>query len=274
VRWRVCTLLASAALAVAGCGGDDGVGIEPIADAASASSHARGVRIELRGTVDASGQTAPIQADGVMDMRGGRGRMTVDVPGQGQLQEVLDGTVLYMRVPNGPKQLDGRHWARLDIAAAQRRAGIDLGPLQQNGRSDPREMLKQLERVSGKVQKVGSDDVRGTETTHYRARVDLRKVPEGVPEAQREVVRKSAERIVAITGMDGYPVDVWIDDHKLVRRLAMDMSMKIQGQDAHMQMTMDFFDYGAPVAFRLPPKDDVKDITEQAGDAMNGGLTK
>ena len=52
------------------------------------------------------------------------------------------------------------------------RAGFDFGELEQFAKSDPRDVLGALRAVTSEVETVGSEQLRGVETTHYRATVD------------------------------------------------------------------------------------------------------
>ena len=50
-----------------------------------------------------------------------------------------------------------------------------------------------LRAVSEEVEELGTEDVRGVETTHYRTTVDLRRYPDLVPPDRRELARRSIE---------------------------------------------------------------------------------
>ena len=70
------------------------------------------------------------------------------------------------------------------------------------------------------------------------------------------------------------PVDVWVGDDKLVRRMT--MHLKPSGGAAattgfSMTMNMDLFDYGTPVKVSAPPESDVFDASEQLSAAASGG---
>jgi hypothetical protein len=130
-------------------------------------------------------------------------------------------------------------------------------------------MFSQLKAVSGDVEKVGSDEVRGVETTHYRAEVDLLKIPESLPPERREAARKSMERAREQFGLENYPMEVWIGEDDLVRRIRLEPSMEILGQEISFDMTMEFYDYGTPVSVQVPAADQVQDMTDVASDAAD-----
>ena len=169
--------------------------------------------------------------------------------------------------------MDAIHSACLVIADS---LGVSLSQLSQFN-NDPRQMLDQLQGIAGEVEKIGEEKVRGVDTTHYEASVDLHKYPDRLPPEQREAARQSVERLIDLTGRSSYPIEVWIDDDKLLRRMKLGYSIKIPGQaeEASFSMRMEFFDFGTPVSVEPPPEDEVTDISELAkqfgGGAAGGG---
>jgi hypothetical protein len=107
-------------------------------------------------------------------------------------------------------------------------------------------------------------DVRGTETTHYHVVVDLLKIADAVPAAKQAAVRRTFRREVELIGTHTMPIDVWIDSQGLVRRERFDMSMRPPSASAPvgLQMSIDFFDFGAPVHVVPPPARQVADFAD------------
>ena len=92
-------------------------------------------------------------------------------PAQLKAELRLVDKVLYTRMGLLSQQLPkGKKWLKLDIEKLGKGLGIDVSQLSQY--NDPTKMLDYL-RSSGDVDEVGKEDVRGVETTHYRAKVDL-----------------------------------------------------------------------------------------------------
>ena len=91
----------------------------------------------------------------------------------GTLDEVLNGTTIYLQSPlltsNLPK---GKTWLKLDLQKAAPK-GVDLSALTTQS---PTKLLSQLQ-AAGNVTKVGDETINGTATTHYRAKLDLSKLP-------------------------------------------------------------------------------------------------
>jgi len=99
----------------------------------------------------------------------------------------------------------------------------------------PDRLLKDLIKASKKVEKVGSEEIRGVTTTHYRAHLDRAKLGsdanDNVPEA----------------------VDAWIDQQGLPRRIRVPYG---DGNDA-IAAVVDLFDFGAPVDVNAPPASEI-----------------
>ena len=110
------------------------------------------------------------------------------------------------------------------------------------------------------------EEVRGVSTTHYRTSVDLTKYAKLVPESQREQVSSMLDELVQQTGLREIPVDVWVGEDGLVRRLELTMTMTQPGstQTAAASMSYEMFDYGEPVHITLPLPSETVDVTALA----------
>ena len=259
-------LLACAVSPIAvGCGGEESVknAVDPVAQAATKTAAAGTVELALSGEVSAAGNAIPIDATGVFDLEHKRGLLqaTTSVPGKGEVKidELLDGLVLYMRSDALVPSLGGKHWIKLDLEALGRKQGFDLGQLQQlGGGTDPTQWLTYLKKA-GRVEKVGSEDIQGMPTTHYRATINLDKVADSAGDAA-----SSVRRLEQITGTKTLPTDVWVDDHGRIRRQAIDYSIK-QPTPMRMQFTIDYKRFGVPVDVNKPDTDDTIDLADLIG---------
>ena len=79
-----------------------------------------------------------------------------------------------------------------------------------------------LRGVSGSVEKVGKEEVRGVPTTHRRATGDFDKAAPDVPEAC-----KAHDRMLRLMGGKKVPTEVWLDEHGRVRRYKIAMSFNV-----------------------------------------------
>ena len=69
------------------------------------------------------------------------------------------------------------------------------------------------------------------------------------------------------------PFEIWIDAEGLPRRqrITMDFGKLVPGaEDASMEMTVDFSDFGKPVHITIPDPSEVTDMTGALGDAGSG----
>jgi hypothetical protein len=164
-------------------------------------------------------------------------------PGLDEPMEVIvDGDTIYMRIPAFEQQI-GAAWvtAAIDDPAADQLGGAT---------NDPSAMLDTLRGVSDDVEEVGSEDVRGVETTHYSATIDIEQALEELPPDERDRLEGQLD---ALGGGD-LPVDVWIDDDGLVRRMEMtlDELVAADGMEGAATISMEFYDYGEPVDIEIP----------------------
>jgi hypothetical protein len=260
-------LLACAVLPLAaGCGAEDSVksAVDPVAQAATKTADAGTVQLSMTGEVSAAGQKVPIDANGAFDLKGKRGRLelTTNVPGKGdvKVEERLDGLVIYMRSDALTSSLPGgKHWIKIDLQALGKQSGIDLGQLQQlGGGTDPTQFLGYL-KTAGKVEKVGSEDIDGTPTTHYTATIDLDKLADSAGDAP-----SSVRQLEQLTGEKTIPTDVWIDGQGRARRQKIEYSAQ-QPVPASVSFTIDYEKFGVPVDVNKPADADTADFADLVG---------
>lgn len=253
-----------AAVGLAGCGSED-ISPEEIASAAGTTADAGGSRVEFDMRMEAAGQTFDITGRGVMDMGTQRGRIVYELPGgQGEMEQIADGFVYYMRMEDLTGELpDGKSWIKIDQAKASKAMGVDLTQFNQTGAMNQGQMLEYL-RTVGDVKKEGTEDVRGVETTRYSVVADIRKYPDAVPEGERERAERSVEALLDYMPDPTIPMDVWIDDEGLVRRMSFAIAMDMLGQEVSMDMDMQLYDFGTEVDVEIPPDDEVADMTDVA----------
>jgi hypothetical protein len=216
-----------------------------------------------------------VTAGGVVDFESGDSQLMMEFGGMfgsflpdGIEARSVDG-VTYVRLPIGLPE--GKEWVAVDtqeIGGSGSNTALDIG-----GGTDPKKMLAYLEKVSAGVQEVGTETIRGTETTHYSADLDLAKAVDraDVPPALHDALDEMAGSVGTV------PVDIWIDGDGLLRRQQMKMdfaSFLPGGQDAGnasgetptVTMTLDLFDFGTPVEVDAPPPDQVISV----GDGFGG----
>jgi hypothetical protein len=273
----LCAVVAAIAVALWPSGGET-VAPGTIAQAATTTATAKGADIAFDATVTGpglGGQEFSLTGEGYQALKRQEGRLKMDMSDAADLAggQGLDpddfvmefryvGSWMYMRSPLFEEGLpEGKTWLGLDLRRALASQGISAGALTQQ--QNPGDYLEYLRGTSGEVEKLGTEEVRGVETTHYRATADLRRAPGVKPE--------DAERLVELTGSAEMPMEVWIDADDMVRRLRMEMTMKQPGSEAETttDQTIDFFNFGPKPRVEPPPRDEVKDGTDLAIEGLN-----
>jgi hypothetical protein len=276
-------LLCTAALGLAACGSSGSTSspsatkptaksLDPttiIAAAFTKTSAAKSARLALTyqvtsGTAtSASGVNERATGSGVINFVGKQADLTVIGPTGQSIEERLIGTVAYVKLPSQLAhtypQLHGKTWLSQKIANNSASLGFGSGG---SDASDPTSILRLVSIVSDRVDKIGTESVRGTPTTHYRATVSFAKAAakQGLPRAQIQAVEKAI-------GTATFPVDLWIDDQGVARRMQFRFplpkatSSAAAGQSGHVTETLELFDFGTPVSVAAPPASQTADAS-------------
>jgi hypothetical protein len=240
--------VAAAAPFLSGCGAG---GLDPVAKAADKAASAGSEHARFSGFVVAGGQTVRLAGSGDFQQQPRRGRASFSISGgpvNASLDEVIDGTSLYLRSPLFARLLpQGKTWVTVDLQKIGSKLGVDVGQLAQ---TSPTDVLPAL-RKAGSVKKLGTATIDGVQTTHYQAVVDPKKLPGG-----------SALKSVQVSP---FPIDAWIGTSDgLLRRLTLSETASAGGQSAATRWTMDFSNYGERVDVTAPPASETLDLTGAA----------
>jgi hypothetical protein len=269
--------LAATSIALAACGSGGTVSADPVANAATKTAKVASYHVTTttRMRLPNASKDLTFTGDGVFDPKARRGRMSLDLSQLSQLQGpqgspysfgyaqfVLNGTDMYMRIPL-LRQLNPvlKPWIKIDLAQGGKAQGVDFSSFLQFGQGgDPTQTLQFL-RATGRLQKVGAEDVRGVATTRYKGEIKLKNVPGAAPAKLRPGLRKAVERLIQLTGKTTIPVEVWVDKQGYVRRETYTEELKIQGRKTKVTDSMELYDFGGPVIAPLPPASDVTDLS-------------
>ena len=251
---RLLPILFALAL-LSGCGGAES---SLFATAVRNTENAGGAELAFQMTVPAptGGQPVVMTGTGVEDLAEQRARIEMQIPGAGDMQLLADELVMYIHLPAMAQGLGGKEWMKLDLEHAYESLGIDMGGLGQVGQGTS-EQLRMLGEVSDGITDEGREEVRGLQTTHYSARVDLRKYPD-----------EDIEKIIELTGQSEIPMDVWIDDDQRVRRMEWRQSV-VKGQEP-AAVVVEYVRFGVPVDIDFPVDDEVFDATDLAVNGIEG----
>lgn len=275
------------ALPLAGCG-KDSISLETAAEAADATSRSGSFRMSIDMSIDApSIGEIHTTGSGEMDVKRKRTSMVMDFGSIAQqagapdelsglkFEMVLADLVMYMKVPKGLPGAEeelgrGKNWVKIDLREAGRQTGVNLDELVQQMNSSPDRVLDQLKAVSGEMEKLGTEKVRGVDTTRYRTNVDVHKLADVVPESLRPLMRKETKQMVEDLGGSTFPLELWIDEDNLLRRERAFMTIHEDDEKVATTWTAELFDFGADVDIEPPPEDETHDLTDELPGGFGG----
>jgi hypothetical protein len=250
-------------LAIAGlmvsCSGDDPAAL--LDRAPEALEEAETSRFAmLVASAGEDGEQPPFRAEGEQDLTTGTMRMFFDLGDEtSRTETLLDGDVVYLRAPMFALFTgDPDVWVRLDLEEAGEEAGLDPDQLVPT-ETGPAALLQQL-RGAEDIEDLGTEDVRGVATRHLRVTVDPERAADQAPEELREQLRTYADA----TGLpDTYPMEVWIDDDGLPRRIrtVLELDEATTGP-VTQETTLELFDFGVSVDLTPPDADAVVDLDQ------------
>jgi hypothetical protein len=286
---------------LAGCGGGglaaESLTVDQLSQAATASTQAPSGRFAFSFDMTFPGTSMPLEfsGEGAYDTEAERTALTFDLSslagllggllggmggtndknpfdfgdaGAWKIDAVQDGKVVYLRFPAIASQLpEGKTWVKVDPESTGKTAGFDLSELRELSGTDPRSLLDLLKAVSGEIETVGTDELRGVETTHYRATIDLSKYEELVPPAERKELGSMAEDLVEQSGLAEMPFDIWLDEDGHVRKVEATVAAAPEGtsEEVEASLTFELYDYGEDVDISPPPAEDVADESALTG---------
>ena len=245
---------------------------------------ARTAKVGLEVSVAGGPDAVDFSGSGAFDFRAQRGRLLLDLsslglPGaKGDTEIVFSENLVYMKLPFDLPQLKARPWVKIDITQLDKLTGIDLAQLRQIQSNDPTAALNYLRGVTDQVSVVGTEEVRGVETTHYKALIDLKKAAEQVSDRLEDDI----SQIISQLGSETIDSDVWIDDEGRLRKLqySVDLSkVKVPGNEpvdpavrmGTLTASFELFDFGTDVEVNEPPASQVTDIGQLlTGDPSRG----
>lgn len=224
------------------------------------------MRLTMSGIAGAGGEI-DVTADGVVDFETGAAELSMDM-GEAFAGTGMDGTmvvrtigkIVYLRSPlfaNGIPGVGPDTWLRIDLEETLQSQGLGVDQLRQLGDNDPRQGLAVLGGVTDGVQEVGEEEVRGTPTTRYRARVDLERAAR---ESGAVTDEESFRRFLDTVDAETLRVDVWVDEENRVRRIRMPIPLAEDAGGGEIEVETDYYDFGATIDVAEPADDDVVDL--------------
>jgi hypothetical protein len=281
------TLLATSALLAACAKGPAPVSPrDAVLDAIRAVYEAETVHQELEMKIAAAGESLSVSAVADVDNANQTAEMTMDLGMLGgEMKMLMDEGVIYMKSPTF--QDAPTEWVRIDPSKLTPEQASQFGGGFGAGTTDPTAYAGLFAGVFD-VKAAGEEEIDGVSTVHYEGTIDLSKVlqnfgdvvgeEQGVTEEQEDQLKAAVDQFEALGIDDSIPFDIWIDEESLPRRMkiSMDFGDLVPGEDeAKMDMTVDYSDFGEPVEVTIPPESQVTDLTDviaaQAGSASGSG---
>ncbi len=265
-RLAIASAAAATTALVAGCGSSSsgGNGGSSVVPSGGAGGNGVSVQALLAGSVDkvneaknaklhiafsgsAAGQNLSFAGDGVADFAGKKFELTLNLPASagigGTIEERVIGQNFYIKLPAAAASITGgKTWVQFNAS--------DLGASDTTGLNltgeDPTQLLATLRGVSDSITKVGTTQVRGVDTTHYRAQVDLAKAVKA-----SGADASNLQEFTKTLGSTTIPEDVYLDKDGLPRRFAVTVNPVIPSTSAgasastsSFTVTVDLYDFG------------------------------
>ncbi len=223
--------------------------------------------MEISGTGDAGEAVdMSLEFEGAYDLASKSSTMSMDLSSMMEAAAGSDNSIAGMAdLMGGPLQLitiGDDAWiqwglfAMMGVTADQwvEMSPGDVGSLTEglgaSGPTDPTEFLRQLEEANAEIEEVGRETVRGVETTHLKATVELGELAATLPADQAAQLDD-----VVGSGIDQLPMEFWIGDDGLIYRWSVTMDMSgVPGVDGSgsLNMVYEIFDYGSDVNIVAP----------------------
>lgn len=216
-----------------------------LAAAAGKTESAKNAKIRIDVNTSAAGKSVAIGGDGIIDFTDKKFQLILTLPETagigGTIEERVIGNEFYMMLPSELQvATGGKPWVKIDASQLGGTSSSGLGSLGQ----DPTQFLGTLSSVSNSVTKLGTADIRGVKTTHYRAEVDLAKATKASGASSTSI--DEYEKVLGTTTL---PEDVYIDADGVARRVAVNItptagSTASSSEVGSVSTTVDFYDFG------------------------------
>ncbi|MFF5089456.1 hypothetical protein [Streptomyces niveus] len=204
----------------------------------------------------------------VMDMTMTGSMMQAEPDAPDEIRMLWVKNAMYMDMgAEAAKDMDGKRWMKLDLAAAAEASGDpaamkELTGGMENMNQDPGQQLALL-LDSPNVKHVGSEKIDGAEAQHYKGTLtvdEMLESNEGLDVLSAKE-RKDLLATIEKSGIEGYDIEVWVneDDYPVKMNVGMDTP---QGE---MKISANYSDYGAKASVQTPPAGDTVDLFEMLG---------
>jgi hypothetical protein len=252
-RWRrwigagvAVVVVAVAIVVIAQSGGGGGTPLNAIAKAAEVTQREAGGHAIYDAKITVAGSPEGMTESGSLDFdESGRAAGTMKFKGLSTGKELTarmvgEGQKVYMSSDAFDSISEGKKWVEMNLTAAAKATGSSAGG------DSATEGLKLLETVEH-AEKVGSEEIDGVPTTHWRGTLP------------------SASEVFGVkVHFSDLKVDAWIDAKERIRQMKVVISGKIN--EAQPEVTtaiaINYVNFGQVPAIQLPPSSEVFDATK------------
>lgn len=249
----VLTLVAGVLLATHGSGGDADAAIVRAVTSAIGDKTAH---VEASSSVTVAGTSVAFTGSGAVDFTDNALQMTLDSNIGGQqlnIQAIYLGGVIYEGLPQIAELAPGKSWVSLDVSSLEQAAGQSaasgLG-------GNPLAMLHALALQGNQVADLGPATIDGESVQGYSVTLNHAVLGSEMANADLPDWMKQA---VSQVQVNGGGEKVYITNSGDLVRQSMQMTEKVgsAGEVVSLNQSLDYSDYGAPVAISAPPADQV-----------------
>lgn len=255
-RSRNATIISTGLVAIAliaGCSGSTGAPAQPPPAASApavsgdqeavallegmpeATYSAGSARFEMQINITTQGQRVTSSGTGSYDFARNIGELTMNglLGMPGEVETITDGTTVYIRPSGQP------NWFRTPAGA---------GPTQ----VDPAQQLEVLRNAASDVQIVGTEQLRGDEVRHITFNVDASELAQANTGGQGDAASALPTAPV--------PAELWVDSDGRARKFHITVPVQQQGTSVESDVTVEYFDFGAPVDVQVPDPATVQEL--------------
>ncbi|MCT2592210.1 hypothetical protein LHJ74_20280 [Streptomyces sp. N2-109] len=158
----------------------------------------------------------------------------------------------------------GKHWIKYDYDKLAETAGASGAFIKDQMQNNNPARSVQLLMATGKVEKVGTETVRGKKATHYSGTVDVSEMARMQSKELSETELQELQDQLEQAGMESEKIDLWIDgDNLLVKK--QETAKSSNGSSGSYDSTVYYADYGTEVTVEEPPSADTVGFEELTG---------
>jgi hypothetical protein len=188
-------------------------------------------------------------------------QMTMTLPGVGDMQMVMLGRTIYMKIPSSLAGLAGgaptstKPWMKIDLNGSSALSKSLGSTANLAGQTDPTQLINQIAQA-GTITSVKSETLDGVATKHYTITVDVRKMLATIG-TNMDPAQQQAMSALGVTSM---PFDIWVNSDNLPVKITTKIAVSgvtAGGGASEVNMTVTYSNWGESLNIQAPPADQV-----------------